>query len=137
MDHLACFLPAVLMLGHIHGADVTGSAATDGGHFRLAKKLTETCYSMYRMTVTGLGPEIMHFDRSAQLVRGSAVKCSLLSRGQPLSSVRLTTPSIKVEVRRSSFDSTAALMARLTPAERRSSQQQIDAGLPGAIYLNH
>eukprot|EP01052_Picozoa_sp_SAG31_P068533 SAG31_NODE_27343_length_427_cov_1.103659_1_plen_78_part_10 len=38
MDHLACFLPATLVMGHLHGADVTGDAATDGNHLKLAEK---------------------------------------------------------------------------------------------------
>ena len=55
MDHLACFLPATLAFGHIHGA-VAGTA-----HLELAKSLTKTCNQMY-YTTTGLGPEIVHFD---------------------------------------------------------------------------
>ena len=35
MDHLACFLPATLVLGHLHGVDVTGDPATDGSHLKL------------------------------------------------------------------------------------------------------
>ena len=54
MDHLVCFLPGTLALGHYHGA------APDW-HLSIAKDLLKTCYEMYNSTSTGLSPEIVHF----------------------------------------------------------------------------
>ena len=50
-EHLACFLPATLALGVIHGLDKT--------HLTLAADLTKTCYEMYRYTATGLSADIV------------------------------------------------------------------------------
>jgi len=56
MDHLVCFLPGTLALGYAHGLPES--------HMDLAKKLTKTCYEMYRRMPTGLSPEIAHFRDS-------------------------------------------------------------------------
>ncbi|XP_041956871.1 mannosidase, alpha, class 1B, member 1b [Alosa sapidissima] len=54
MDHLVCFLPGTLALGHHHGLPVE--------HLELAKQLMEGCYQMYVQMETGLSPEIVHFN---------------------------------------------------------------------------
>lgn len=39
MDHLVCFLPGTLALGHLEGA----AESAGDGHLRLAQELMETC----------------------------------------------------------------------------------------------
>ena len=50
MDHLTCFVPAMLALGTHMGA-VTGAKADS--YMQLAENLTETCWQMYHMHPTG------------------------------------------------------------------------------------
>uniref|UniRef100_T1JM49 alpha-1,2-Mannosidase n=1 Tax=Strigamia maritima TaxID=126957 RepID=T1JM49_STRMM len=54
MDHLACYLPAILILGYHHGLPLK--------HFHLAQELIYTCYQMYVRMPTKLAPEIVHFN---------------------------------------------------------------------------
>lgn len=54
MDHLVCYLPGTLALGHHYGLPDT--------HLQLAIQLMETCYQMYATTDTFLSPEIAHFN---------------------------------------------------------------------------
>lgn len=62
MDHLVCFLPGTLALGHAHGLE---SAEQQCSHLPLALELMETCLAMYSSTSTGLSPEIVWFDEPA------------------------------------------------------------------------
>ena len=62
MDHLACFIPAMLVIG-----------AQDGGKYdaefmALAEQLGETCYQMYARTKTGLAPEFVQFVPGKDMV---------------------------------------------------------------------
>lgn len=50
MDHLACFLPAMLALGAHEGA-VQGARREQ--YMTLAKNLTRTCWEMYNQMPTG------------------------------------------------------------------------------------
>ncbi|DBA98648.1 hypothetical protein WJX77_007859 [Trebouxia sp. C0004] len=61
MDHLVCFLPGLLALGHFHGVN-TGSRY-DSNDLELAEELMLTCYEMYRRIPTGLSPEIVFFTQ--------------------------------------------------------------------------
>ncbi|KAI1290261.1 Endoplasmic reticulum mannosyl-oligosaccharide 1,2-alpha-mannosidase [Halotydeus destructor] len=77
MDHLVCFLPGTLALGHYHfmknGVSHRGHLQIDGtanshkwserfsDHLQLAEDLARTCYEMYNFTATGLSPEIVYF----------------------------------------------------------------------------
>eukprot|EP00928_Gymnodinium_smaydae_P098987 TRINITY_DN932_c1_g1_i1.p1 TRINITY_DN932_c1_g1~~TRINITY_DN932_c1_g1_i1.p1 ORF type:complete len:595 (-),score=144.26 TRINITY_DN932_c1_g1_i1:130-1914(-) len=65
MDHLVCFLPGTLALGHMHDVDSKRLAESCPGlsHLDLAVALMETCVSMYK-TTTGLAPEIVWFAES-------------------------------------------------------------------------
>ncbi|KAI8518400.1 Endoplasmic reticulum mannosyl-oligosaccharide 1,2-alpha-mannosidase [Branchiostoma belcheri] len=54
MDHLVCFLPGTLALGHHNGLDAS--------HLDLSKELAKTCYRMYADMPTGLSPEIAYFN---------------------------------------------------------------------------
>lgn len=67
MDHLVCFMPGTIALGATGG--VTIEEAKKAGRYgskeesemNLAVELTKTCWGMYRVTATGLAPEIAHF----------------------------------------------------------------------------
>ncbi|XP_072930604.1 endoplasmic reticulum mannosyl-oligosaccharide 1,2-alpha-mannosidase [Epargyreus clarus] len=54
MDHLTCFLPGTLALGHANGLP--------DWHMTLAEELLYTCYLTYAKQITFLAPEITHFN---------------------------------------------------------------------------
>ncbi|KAI5647021.1 glycosyl hydrolase family 47 domain-containing protein [Phthorimaea operculella] len=54
MDHLVCFLPGTLALGHSHGLP--------DWHMTMAAELLYTCYLTYQRHPTFLAPEITHFN---------------------------------------------------------------------------
>ncbi|KAI9670350.1 MAG: mannosyl-oligosaccharide alpha-1,2-mannosidase [Caeruleum heppii] len=68
MDHLVCFMPGTIALAVTGGH--TEEEARRSGHWgpkqdeemKLARDLTQTCYGMYKVTRTGLAPEIAHFN---------------------------------------------------------------------------
>eukprot|EP00117_Sycon_ciliatum_P006654 scpid71106/ scgid2537/ Endoplasmic reticulum mannosyl-oligosaccharide 1,2-alpha-mannosidase; ER alpha-1,2-mannosidase; ER mannosidase 1; Mannosidase alpha class 1B member 1 len=61
MDHLVCFLPGLLALGSVHGADIEQS----GNHLELARQLMVTCQQMYVVMPTGLSAELVYFGQGA------------------------------------------------------------------------
>lgn len=54
MDHLTCYLPGTLLLGHTNGMPAT--------HRQLAVDLLETCFQTYMKQPTQLAPEITYFN---------------------------------------------------------------------------
>lgn len=54
MDHLTCFLPGTLALGHANGLP--------DWHLTMAEELLYTCYLTYAVHPTYLAPEITHFN---------------------------------------------------------------------------
>ena len=71
MDHLACFIPAMLAIG-----------SQDGGKFdaefmTLADRMGETCYEMYARTVSGLAAEFVQFSPGHDLRIGSNAKYNI------------------------------------------------------------
>ncbi len=64
MDHLSCFIPAMLALG-AHANAVTGAKATR--YLQVAEELTHTCWQMYHQMASGKRP--------------SPTLCLLLSKG--------------------------------------------------------
>ncbi|KAI9757105.1 MAG: hypothetical protein M4579_003583 [Chaenotheca gracillima] len=68
MDHLVCFMPGTIALGATGG--LTEAAAKESGKWgqkqeeemALARELMQTCWGMYKVTKTGLAPEIAHFN---------------------------------------------------------------------------
>lgn len=58
MDHLTCYLPGTLLLGHKNGMPAT--------HFKLAQDLLETCYQTYMKQPTQLAPEITYFNLNGE-----------------------------------------------------------------------
>ncbi|MCJ1245091.1 mannosyl-oligosaccharide alpha-1,2-mannosidase [Trapelia coarctata] len=73
MDHLVCFLPGSIALGATGGLTVAEARRAPGWdaekdqQMRLAKELMKTCWGMYKVTETGLAPEIawFHIDDAA------------------------------------------------------------------------
>ncbi|KAI9776346.1 MAG: mannosyl-oligosaccharide alpha-1,2-mannosidase [Geoglossum umbratile] len=67
MDHLVCFMPGTIALGATGGLtekearklSTWGKKQED--EMKLARELMQTCFGMYRVTLTGLAPEITWF----------------------------------------------------------------------------
>jgi mannosyl-oligosaccharide alpha-1,2-mannosidase len=70
MDHLVCFMPGTVALAVTGGISVAEAkkSSTWGKQqeedLELARELMKTCMGMYRVTATGLAPEIAHFELS-------------------------------------------------------------------------
>ena len=68
MDHLVCFLPGSIALGATGGLTETEARklpswnARKSEDMKLAKELMKTCWGMYKVTETGIGPEIAWFN---------------------------------------------------------------------------
>ncbi|XP_075526467.1 alpha-Mannosidase class I b isoform X4 [Dermacentor variabilis] len=67
MDHLVCYFPGTLMLGHVVGG-------MPQGHMELALDLMDTCIRMYSINPTFLSPEIAHFNLKPQGTRDILIK---------------------------------------------------------------
>ena len=66
MDHLVCFFPGLLALGHMHGALFDRALLMHHGlsdHLELAEALLRTCFLMYESQPMHLAPEIVHFEK--------------------------------------------------------------------------
>ena len=69
MDHLVCFMPGTIALGVTNGTTVADAKARLGSSWtkkhdedlKLAEELIKTCWGMYKVTATGLSPEISYF----------------------------------------------------------------------------
>lgn len=57
MDHLACFVPGMLVLGRMNGAE-----ASNFDSLQLAEDLTETCHQFYARSPSGLSGESATFQ---------------------------------------------------------------------------
>ncbi|PSN64842.1 mannosyl-oligosaccharide 1,2-alpha-mannosidase [Corynespora cassiicola Philippines] len=68
MDHLVCFMPGTIALAATGGLPLSEArklptwSKKDEENIELARELTKTCIGMYRVTATGLAPEIAHFE---------------------------------------------------------------------------
>lgn len=68
MDHLVCFLPGTIALGVTNGKSVAEArkqanwGPEQEEDLKLAEELMKTCWGMYKVTPTGLAPEIAHFN---------------------------------------------------------------------------
>ena len=70
MDHLVCFMPGTIALAVTGGTSVSEAKVrlgkfwtkTHDENLQLAKELMKTCWGMYKVTATGLAPEISYFD---------------------------------------------------------------------------
>ncbi|EXJ79059.1 mannosyl-oligosaccharide alpha-1,2-mannosidase [Capronia epimyces CBS 606.96] len=69
MDHLVCFMPGTIALAVTGGQTVeeakarlgSGWTKTHDENLKLAEELMKTCWGMYKVTPTGLAPEIAYF----------------------------------------------------------------------------
>lgn len=69
MDHLVCFMPGTIALAVTRGQTVEQAKARLGDkwskkhdeNLKLAEELMKTCWGMYKVTPTGLAPEIAYF----------------------------------------------------------------------------
>ncbi|KAF2033756.1 hypothetical protein EK21DRAFT_85922 [Setomelanomma holmii] len=68
MDHLVCFYPGTIALAATGGLSLSAAKKLPAWgkqqeeDMALARELTKTCMGMYRVTPTGLAPEIAHFE---------------------------------------------------------------------------
>ena len=68
MDHLVCFMPGTIALGATGGLPLAEAKKSKEWEKRqeqdmeLARELTKTCWGMYKVSATGLAPEIAHFN---------------------------------------------------------------------------
>jgi mannosyl-oligosaccharide alpha-1,2-mannosidase len=68
MDHLVCFYPGTIALAATGGLPLSQAkklpywGKQQEEDMALARELTKTCMGMYRVTPTGLAPEIAHFE---------------------------------------------------------------------------
>lgn len=68
MDHLVCFMPGTIALGATEGKTLAEAqklptwGAKQEKEMELARQLMKTCWGMYKVTPTGLAPEIAHFE---------------------------------------------------------------------------
>jgi hypothetical protein len=68
MDHLVCFMPGTIALGATGGLTEAEARRLPSwskkkeDEMKLARELMQTCFGMYRVTLTGLAPEIAWFD---------------------------------------------------------------------------
>jgi endoplasmic reticulum Man9GlcNAc2 1,2-alpha-mannosidase len=68
MDHLVCFMPGTIALGATGGlTEAEAKKLPTWGRkqedeMKLARELMQTCFGMYRVTSTGLAPEIVWFN---------------------------------------------------------------------------
>jgi len=84
MDHLVCFLPGCIALGATGGLTESeaqggpGWGAEQDQQMQLARELMKTCWGMYKVTETGLAPEIAWFraDDAALQPRSEALPLS-------------------------------------------------------------
>jgi hypothetical protein len=67
MDHLVCFMPGTIALATTNGLPLAQArklptwGPTQEEDMKLADELMKTCWGMYKVTPTGLAPEIAHF----------------------------------------------------------------------------
>ncbi|KAL8781798.1 MAG: hypothetical protein Q9203_000104 [Teloschistes exilis] len=93
MDHLVCFMPGTIASATTGGKTVADAKKAgkwgkqEQADLDLAIELTKTCWGMYKMTATGLAPEITFFEvddppkmevdgpfTSAELVEGASAE---------------------------------------------------------------
>lgn len=75
MDHLVCFLPGAIAIGVTGGLTEAEAKNLPTWNTKkekqmdLARELTKTCLGMYRVTETGLAPEIVWFEAADDALR--------------------------------------------------------------------
>ena len=83
MDHLVCFLPGSIAIGATGGLTEAEARklptwnAEKAKQMKLARELTKTCWGMYRVTETGLAPEIAWFKADSDALKPLPGRASL------------------------------------------------------------
>lgn len=78
MDHLVCFLPGSIALGATGGLTEAEARrlpswnAEKDEQMKLARELTKTCWGMYKVTQTGVAPEIVWFSADEATLRSKS-----------------------------------------------------------------
>jgi mannosyl-oligosaccharide alpha-1,2-mannosidase len=86
MDHLVCFLPGSIALGATGGLTEAEArrlpswSAEKAQQMKLARELTKTCWSMYKVTQTGIAPEIVWFRADDASLQSRSNKPPSLAR---------------------------------------------------------
>lgn len=82
MDHLVCFLPGSIVLGATNGLTEAEARrlptwnADKAQQMKLARELMKTCWGMYKVTKTGIAPEIVWFSADEAVLSGKTNKPS-------------------------------------------------------------
>ncbi|KAK9452666.1 glycoside hydrolase [Dipodascopsis uninucleata] len=95
MDHLVCFLPGNLALGATEGrplqvAQRLSWSLRQASDMKLARELTKTCMEMYKVSETGIAPEIVYFnteDHNAPDIKIKAMDAHNLQRPETVESL--------------------------------------------------
>ncbi|KAF2807610.1 mannosyl-oligosaccharide 1,2-alpha-mannosidase [Mytilinidion resinicola] len=86
MDHLVCFLPGSIALGVTDGLTEAEArrlpswSAEKAQQMKLARELTKTCWGMYKVTETGIAPEIVWFRTDEASLQSRSNKPPSLAR---------------------------------------------------------
>jgi len=86
MDHLVCFLPGSIALGATEGLTETQArrlpswSTEKAQQMELARELTKTCWTMHKVTKTGIAPEIVWYQADDASLQPRQTKPSSLSR---------------------------------------------------------
>ncbi|KAJ4356493.1 mannosyl-oligosaccharide alpha-1,2-mannosidase [Didymosphaeria variabile] len=86
MDHLVCFLPGSIALGATNGLTEAEARrlpswnADKAQQMKLARELTKTCWGMYKVTQTGIAPEIVWFSADETMLRSATDRPSSSAR---------------------------------------------------------
>jgi hypothetical protein len=86
MDHLVYFLPGSIALGATNGLpeaeawSLPSWNAEKDQQMELARELTKTCWGMYKVTKTGIAPEIVWFAADEQMLRSASDRSSSSAR---------------------------------------------------------
>ncbi|EME82479.1 glycoside hydrolase family 47 protein [Pseudocercospora fijiensis CIRAD86] len=82
MDHLVCFLPGAIALGATNGLTEQAArklptwTAQKSKEMHLARELMKSCHAMYKVTKTGLAPEIVWFNMDEQRTSSARIRKS-------------------------------------------------------------
>ncbi|KAJ4315530.1 mannosyl-oligosaccharide alpha-1,2-mannosidase [Neodidymelliopsis sp. IMI 364377] len=77
MDHLVCFLPGAIALGATNGLTEVEARRLPSWNtektqqMKLARELTKTCWGMYKVTQTGIAPEIVWFSADESVLHST------------------------------------------------------------------
>eukprot|EP00198_Chlamydomonas_reinhardtii_P010757 XP_001700094.1 alpha-1,2-mannosidase [Chlamydomonas reinhardtii] len=65
LEHLTCFLPGTMALGHMYGVNTGGAGEDDD--LMVAIKLMKACYELYHQTPSGVAWDSVHLDEPVEV----------------------------------------------------------------------